>query len=169
MAPDSPFVRSNSRHSIQEAGIGILIDHFGQLLAANERGGPGRGSLHYLGPLKRQELAAPCEGVEQTIVAGSDPQLPRGGRRLWGFDPMSKFPVLVITRNEAGHEVEYYCYDRFQYPVKLDDDDFNPEKLWPAKNDRQSRKWRPPSSEISGQRSVAAVKSQVYRVTTLVT
>ena len=37
---------------------------------------------------------------------------------------------LVITRDETDHEVEYYCYDHFQYPVKLDDDDFNPDKLW---------------------------------------
>jgi hypothetical protein len=59
-----------------------------------------------------------------------DPNLPRGGHRLWAFDPQTKFPALLITHDETGHEVEYYFYDRFEFPVRLDDDDFNPDKLW---------------------------------------
>jgi len=61
---------------------------------------------------------------------GYEAQLPRGGRRWIFFDQRERLPVLVITQDERGHEVEYYCYDRLQYPVKLDDDDFNPDKLW---------------------------------------
>jgi hypothetical protein len=37
--------------------------------------------------------------------------------------------VLLRTLDETGREVEYYCYERFQYPVRLDEDDFNPECL----------------------------------------
>ena len=48
------------------------------------------------------------------------------------FDPNHRLPVLVLTYDEQAHEVEYYCYDRIQFPVKLDDEDFNPEKLWPS-------------------------------------
>jgi hypothetical protein len=58
--------------------------------------------------------------------------LPRGGRRLYCFDPDSHLPLLVITRNDQGQEVEFYRYDRLQTPVKLDADDFNPDKVWAA-------------------------------------
>ena len=67
------------------------------------------------------------------IPPGVEPQLPRGGRRWLFFDPASHLPVLMITHDNMDHEVEYYCYDRIQYPVKLDDLDFDPDKLWPTK------------------------------------
>jgi hypothetical protein len=131
LAPDSALVRASGRHSIHEAGIGVLIESFGSLLDATERSdGRMAGSLKYLGVVTRPEFDFPCEGIEQLIPMGSEQLLPRGGHRLWMFDPTSKLPVLMITRDETGHEVEYYCYDRFQYPVKLDEDDFDPEKLW---------------------------------------
>lgn len=133
LAPDNPFVRAASRHAITEAGIGRLIDHFGELLDSLDRGDQSHGTLKYLGPIKRPEYELPLETAEQTIPPGAEAPLPRGGRRWWLFDPVSHLPVLLITQNEAGHEVEYYCHDRFQYPVKLDDDDFNPDKLWAPK------------------------------------
>ena len=40
-------------------------------------------------------------------------------------------PTLVLT-DEKGQEVEYYRYDRLIAPANLDDDDFNPDKLWAA-------------------------------------
>jgi hypothetical protein len=140
MAPDSPLVLSSSRHSIHEAGIGVLIENFGKCLDDANKGGQGHGTAKYLGPMQRPEFAGPCEAVEQTIVPGAEPQLPRGGRRLWGFDPETKFPVLIITQDDTGHEVEYYCYDRFEFPVHLDDDDFNPDKLWKPQRDGTPQK-----------------------------
>jgi len=133
LPPDSLLVRSSSRHSIQEAGIGMLIEHFGRLLEAVQKGENQLGTVKYLGLLKRPEFDAPCEGAEQEIPAGSESLLPRGGRRLWAFDTITKFPVLIITQDHTGHEVEYYCYDRLQFPVQLDSDDFNPDKLWNQK------------------------------------
>ncbi len=129
LAPDNAFVRSSSRHAITEAGVGHLINSFGQLVEGMAKGDPRQGTLRYLGVQKRPELEKPGEMVEQKIPPGAEPQLPHGGRRLWLFDPANHFPVLLLTYDEAGHEVEFYCYDRFQYPVKLDDDDFNPDKL----------------------------------------
>jgi hypothetical protein len=35
-----------------------------------------------------------------------------------------------MTFDATGREVDYYCFDRFQFDVRLDDDDFNPDKLW---------------------------------------
>jgi hypothetical protein len=130
---DNPLVRSSSRHSIEEAGIGVLIDRFGALVQAAQKGGTSPGTLRYLGLVARPEFEAPGEGVEQTVPPGSDPQLQRGGRRLWIFDREHKLPCLLITEDETGHEVEYYCYDRFQFPVRLDDDDFNPDRLWASR------------------------------------
>jgi hypothetical protein len=72
----------------------------------------------------------PLEGVECQFPAGREPEIPDGGRRLVYFDPATHFPVVSLTYDMSGHEVDFYCFDRFQLDVKLDDDDFNPEKLW---------------------------------------
>jgi hypothetical protein len=129
LAVDSVLVKSASRHSITEAGIGALVEHFADALEIAARGDPKRGSLTYLGERTRPEFSSPREAAEEIIVAGVDPSLPRGGRRLWYFDPETHLPILVLTYDDAKREVEYYFYDRFQYPVKLDEDDFNPEKM----------------------------------------
>jgi hypothetical protein len=130
LAPDNALVRSSSRHSIHEAGIGYMVHSFGEVVATAERTGQ-QPLARCLGLVSRPELAAPCEAVDQSIPPGSEPLLPRGGRRLWLFDSSNtRLPVLVITQDETGHEVEYYCYDRFLFPVNLDDRDFNPDELW---------------------------------------
>jgi hypothetical protein len=126
---DSVLVRSASRHDITDAGIGSLIDHFADAVDRSARGDAKRGSLTYLGPQTRPEFTTPHEAVEQIIPGEAESALPRGGRRIWFFDPDSHLPVLVVTFDDAKKEVEYYLYDRFQYPVKLDEDDFNPEKM----------------------------------------
>jgi hypothetical protein len=133
LAPDSPFVRSASRHAITEAGIGSMIDNFGRLVFAQEKGDTRAGSLTYLGRVQRPEYDSPMEAVEQAIPAGADSQLPKGAKRLWLFDPASGLPVLVSTVDAGRHEVEYYCYDRTISPAKLDDRDFDPNKLWSAR------------------------------------
>lgn len=140
VAPESPLVLSSSRHSIHQAGVGVLIENFGKALTEADRGGPGSSTLKYLGSTQRPEFAGVCEAVEQIILPAAEPQLPRGGRRLWIFDPETKFPVLIVTQDDSGHEVEYYCYDRLEFPVRLDDDDFNPDKLWSPKREENQPK-----------------------------
>ncbi|HEV3204605.1 MAG TPA: DUF1571 domain-containing protein, partial [Gemmataceae bacterium] len=81
LAPDSILVRSQSRHSITEAGIGNIIDGFGKLLDATEKGDTAQGSVKYLGPIKRPEFESPLEAAEKTIPPGLEAHLPRGGRR----------------------------------------------------------------------------------------
>src|SRR5262245_41921295 len=114
LSPDSVLVRSASRHSITEAGGGHPIDLLGQRRAA-------QASFKYLGLVRRDEFKQPVEGAEESVPPGAEPTLPRGGRRLWFFDPASHLPVLIVFNDDTGHEVEYNCYDLFQYPVKLDD------------------------------------------------
>jgi hypothetical protein len=133
LSPDNIFVRSASRHAITEAGIGVIIEKLGQGLEFQERGDKRIGTLTYLGSAKRPEFETALDAVEHTLPPGLESQLPKGGRRWIFFDPVSHLPVLLITHDEKDHEVEYYCYDRLQYPVKLDDLDFDPEKLWPGK------------------------------------
>lgn len=133
LAPDNPLVRASSRHPIIQAGVGALIDRFGDFVTLMEKGETKLGMLRALGPTKRPEFAAPCELVEQLIPEAAESQLPRGGRRLWGFDPVTRFPALVVTYDDKQREVEYYYYDRFLFPVNLDEDDFSPDKLWGGK------------------------------------
>ena len=65
------------------------------------------------------------------------------------FNPEWQLPMLVITYDEKGNEIEYYHFDRLMTPVHLDDDDFNPDKLWsvsnaPKKNPDGSQNGRQP-------------------------
>jgi hypothetical protein len=132
LSPDSPLVRSASRHPITEAGIGASIDRIGITLAALERGDRRHGMLAVLSGARRPEYKVPVNGVEITLLPGVDSSLPRGGRRSYYFDPDEKMPMLVCTVDERGKEVEYYHYDRIEHPVKLDDSDFDPDRLWGA-------------------------------------
>jgi hypothetical protein len=129
-APDSALVRAKSRYPITEAGLGPLIVRFGTLVKAIEKGDRSQGTAKYLGQLKRPEYENKLEAVLHAIPPTCDPLFPRGGQRLWFFDPALQLPVLVISQDDAGREVEYYCHDRIQFPVGLDSDDFNPDVLW---------------------------------------
>jgi Protein of unknown function (DUF1571) len=130
ISADSSLVKSKSRYPITEAGLGSSIRKFGSLVEAVEKGDSRQGTLKYLGQVKRPEFEELVECVEQTVPPQSDPLLAGGGRRWWHFDTTHGLPVLVITHDETGREVEYYCNDRIQTPLRLDDDDFNPDKLW---------------------------------------
>jgi hypothetical protein len=43
--------------------------------------------------------------------------------------PSYGFPVLVITEDDTGREVEYYLFDKFKNPAGLTDADFDPSRL----------------------------------------
>lgn len=139
IAPDSLLVKNKSRYPITEAGVGALIDRFGQLVGALERGEPRAGSAKYLGQLKRKEYESKVEAVLQAIAPGWEPLLPGGGQRLWCFDAEHHLPVLIVTHDDVGREVEYYCHDRFEFPGRYHDDDFNPDKLWAKAPPRAAR------------------------------
>ncbi|HKI38342.1 MAG TPA: DUF1571 domain-containing protein [Gemmataceae bacterium] len=128
--PDSSMVRSSSRHRITNAGAGSLIDRFGSLVVANEKGDKRWGTLTYLGPQKRPEFDGPVEAAEQVIPPGAEKDLPRGGRRLWMFDTVNThLPALLSTTDDRGHEVEYYLHDHYS-PTHFEDKDFDPNALW---------------------------------------
>jgi hypothetical protein len=128
--PNSPMVRAANRHHITEAGIGNNIQTFAARLEVVASGKVPDMTLKYLGPTQRPEYPVPLEGVECRVPPGRDADLPNGGVIQTYFDPGTKFPVLYLIHDAAGRPVEYDCYDRFQLGVQLDDDDFNPDKLW---------------------------------------
>jgi hypothetical protein len=127
---DSPLVKSKSRYPITDAGLGTTIRKFGAIVDAVEKGETRQGTLKYLGAVQRPEFEEPVLGVEQIVPRNSDPLLAGGGRRWWYFDTNLGMPALIITQDEMGREAEYYCHDRIQTPARLDDDDFDPDKLW---------------------------------------
>jgi hypothetical protein len=124
--PNNTLVRSKSRHGITDAGMGASIDRLSALLGGDKR----RGTLDDLGVQNRPDYENPLRMVSHTIPAGCEDDLPRGGKRFYGFDTVTRLPVLVFATDETGKEVEYYRYDRILMPGKLDDADFNPDKLW---------------------------------------
>jgi hypothetical protein len=142
LSPDNPLVRSASRHPITDAGICHCIESMFALLDAQERGDRRLGTLTAIAPQRRPEFPKPLETVERLIPPGVEPELPRGGRRLVYFDPDWHLPMLVLTHDDKGNEVEYYRYDRLITPADLDDDDFNPDKLWstPSPTNPQRKK-----------------------------
>jgi hypothetical protein len=132
VSPDSALARSASRHPITNAGIGHCVETLSAQLDAQEHGDRRQGTITVLPPQRRPEYAQPVETIQRDIPPGIEPELPRGGRRMFYFDPDWRLPMLVITYDDTGREVEYYRYDRMQAPLNLDDDDFNPDKLWAA-------------------------------------
>src|SRR5262249_8212236 len=81
-AVDSILVKSNSRHSITEGGIGSIIARVTRVVDANERGDTRSGTVKYLGLIKRPEFEAKGEAIQHIIPPRVDPLLPAGGQRL---------------------------------------------------------------------------------------
>jgi hypothetical protein len=125
-AVDSSLVKSNTRYPVTHAGLASLLQRFRQLVDSVEKGDLRWGTVKYLGPIPRPEFEKKVEGVLQAIPPRSDPLFPAGGKRLFFFDPDLNLPVLVVAFDEKDREVEYYCYDRFVIPGRLDDADFDP-------------------------------------------
>lgn len=132
MAPDDSRATEKSRYRITEAGLGRTI--VGLQKALESHGQKGGCAVKALGRVKRPESAYPLEGVEvATSNSGSD-VIAGGGTRQVFFDPKPDspsylLPVLVITKDLAGREVEYYSFTRFKVPAGTTDADWNPAKL----------------------------------------
>lgn len=129
IAPDDPLTLSKSRYPVTETGFGAVIERYGRMLVAIDKGEPRAGAAKYLGRVQRPEFEAKVEAVHQSIVPGGDPQFPKGGQRWWYFDATSGLPALVVAHDADG-EVEYYCFDNILAPARLDDSDFDPSRIW---------------------------------------
>jgi hypothetical protein len=135
--PTNPLIAGRSRHKITEAGFGDSVTRFGKVIALTENG-TRPGGVKSLGKVDRKEYAYPLEGVDITLMPSDDPLLPKGGRKLVYFDmkadsPSYGFPVVLITQDETGREVEYYAFTKFKNPANLTDADFDPARLVPKR------------------------------------
>ncbi len=131
--PDSRQATAKSRYRIYEAGFSRTLAGLTKSVEAMEKNQPGV-RVKVLGPVKRPEYPYPLECVEGTIQPGDEPGLPKGGTRRVFFDskpesPSYMLPVLVVTTEPDGREVEYYCFDRFKIPSGMTDADWTPDHL----------------------------------------
>jgi hypothetical protein len=134
--PDSPTVRNRSRYHIREAGMSGVIDRMALSIASAAKPGPKAIRIQYLGQVKRAEFTTVLEAIEERIPPGGDSLLPEGGLRTTFFDaeatsPSFGLPVLLTTFNARGKPEEYYAFDRFMINSKLDDKDFDPNRVLP--------------------------------------
>ena len=131
--PTDKDVRSKSRFDIREGGMGMSIEWFGRVVAIMERDPAQAQRMRYLGIVPRREREAGLEAIEEQIPPSWEPLLPKGGRRTRFIDPDPAspsygLPILMVTLNESGREVEYYWFDQLK-PGQYSDADFNPDRL----------------------------------------
>jgi hypothetical protein len=131
MNPDDKQATAKSRYRIYEAGFGRTLAGLAKALAPADGSRP---AVKSLGLVQRPELPYALEGVEMPIPSGEDPTLPRGGVRRAYFDtkpdsPGYLLPILVVTTDAAGKEVEYYHFSQMKVPGGWTDADWNPATL----------------------------------------
>jgi len=131
--PEDALASTKTRNRITNAGFGRTFSILEKFLDDDTNGKRPGGTIRVMGEVERPEFAKPVLGLEVVLIAGDDPNLPKGGKRHYYFDrdeksPSYGFPVLVITY-ENEKEVEYYCLDRFKMPANFTDADFSAEKL----------------------------------------
>lgn len=131
--PEEPMATSKTRNRVANAGFGRTLGVLEKFFDDDANGKRPAGTIRVLGEVDRPEYAKPMLGLEIVLVAGDDPNLPKGGKRKYFFDndktsPSFGFPVLIIT-TENEKEVEYYCFDRFKMPGNFIDADFSADKL----------------------------------------
>jgi len=132
MDPDSKTATAKSRYRIYEAGFGRTLAGLAKAFAPTD--GATGPAVKALGLVQRKEVPYALEGVEVTIRAGEDPLLAKGGKRQVYFDPKPDspgyvLPILVVTTDADGKEVEYYFFDQLKVPSSMKDADWNPANL----------------------------------------
>jgi hypothetical protein len=134
LSPDDPRVKAKARYSVRDAGFGRSLSVLSTTVAKLEAGKIPADQVVFDGEVKRPEYAYPLVGVTHKLRPGDDPLLPTGGTRLYFFDmkkgsPGYGFPVLQVTTDSAGKEVEYYLNEKITSPASLTDADFDPARL----------------------------------------
>ncbi|MCU0702824.1 MAG: DUF1571 domain-containing protein [Fimbriiglobus sp.] len=132
--PDDPRATARSRYKIYEAGMQRPIGALTKFVEQAETGQRPADTVRALGPVERKEYKAKLNVVEVTLTADDDKFLPKGGKRVYHFDADPKsssygLPVLVISLDHDGKEVEYYCFTDFKLVGELTDADFDHTKV----------------------------------------
>jgi Protein of unknown function (DUF1571) len=133
-APTDSTVRSKSRHDLRESGMGMGLLWTGKVIAIVERDPAQANRLRYIGRKERLERKSGLDAIEEQIPPNWEPVLPQGGQRTTYYDPDPSspsfgLPVLVVTLDGNGREVEYYSFEHVK-PIKPTDADFDPDRIW---------------------------------------
>ncbi len=132
--PDDKRATEKSRYKIYEAGMSRPIGALTKFVEQAEKGKRPADTVKLLGAVERKEYKQKLNAVEVTLNSSDDPYLPKGGKRLYHFDadpksPSRGLPVLVISLDHTGAEVEYYCFTDFTLLGELTDADFDVNKV----------------------------------------
>ncbi|HET6575760.1 MAG TPA: DUF1571 domain-containing protein [Fimbriiglobus sp.] len=130
--PTDSRATAKSRYRITEAGLGRTITGLQEALAS--QGMKGGCGVKALGLVKRPEYPYPLEGVEVRTNNGGSTVILGGGTRQVFFDPKPDspshlLPVVVVTKDMNGREVEYYSFTHFKVPAGTTDADWDPARL----------------------------------------
>ena len=122
--PDSRQAASKSRRRIYEAGFGRALTQLQQNLS----------QVKSLGQVKRPESTTPMEALELAVHPGTEPDMPQGGVRRYYFESNEQsasymLPVLIITTDANGKEIEYYSFTQLKVPSGMSNANWNPAKL----------------------------------------
>ena len=132
--PDSILVTGKSRNRIYDAGMGKMLATIDKYVGQAETGKRPAETVKFLAAAENPEGKAPLTSIEIAFQPGDEALLPKGGSRTYGFDADKKsqaygLPVLVVTTDEKGKEVEFYSFSGFRLPAKFTDADFSPDRL----------------------------------------
>jgi hypothetical protein len=128
--PNGVLLRAASPHPITELGIGPAIGMIGAALAGQKRGDPRAGKLAVVGPEFRAEFGRAARGIEHRLPPAADPVLPLGGPADLLARPGHGPADADRGRGPPGPRDGVYLYDRLELSVHLDDEDFDPDRLW---------------------------------------
>jgi hypothetical protein len=107
MSPDSPLVRSKSRHPINEAGAESVVERLDATLQKFQAGHADAGRLSV------EQVVDPALGALNRITHRAH------NREIWVVDLDAKtgLPLTIHATNEAGEILEHYEFRGYQLNV----------------------------------------------------
>ena len=123
----APALGQSDDRQVELGGHGTAVDD-----RRPDRAEPGEGLAHR--ELGRRPGA--LDHALREVLADAEPSdvIEGGGSRQVFFDPKPDspsylLPVLIVTKDLGGREVEYYSFTQFKVPAGTTDADWNPAKL----------------------------------------
>lgn len=126
---NSSMAKGSTRYTIIDTGYGGAVMRYRKVVEDWQRGNLPQQNVKSLGLVMRSEFPVRQAAVEMTFPPGYDTHFPRGAKRLICFSLETGLPTVLTTWDESGLELEYYKFDR-AIMVPLDDNDFDPDRLW---------------------------------------
>ncbi|MFO0946434.1 MAG: DUF1571 domain-containing protein [Planctomycetota bacterium] len=146
--PTGILARNNGRYPITESGMDRMMARLGGQLDDLAQGNQSHGEIRYMGVASRPEYAEPLDYIVHYIPPKADKAFPIGGVRHWYFDRKTARLVLMHADDSRGEFLEYYLFDRFLPNPALENQDFDPDYLWPKDKRAAASPARLPGSTL---------------------